>query len=105
MQRQNVRVTAQFIEYATVVRIVRFKNEGRRLLQMRVCDRDQCAGRARSNQKLQRARFWIDLDVIEARNLLSNRSTQRAHALGRAVMIAACFDAIAGSLREPGIDR
>ena len=92
MQRQNMRVAAELIEYATVIRIVRLENERRRILQMRVRDRDERPSRARRNQQLQRRRFWIDLNVIEARDLLRNGFAQLADAFRGTVMIAARLD-------------
>ena len=60
------------VEYAPVIRIVRFKNKRGTTLKMRVRNCDERARRARRNQQLQRRRFRIDLDVIEPRNLLRN---------------------------------
>jgi hypothetical protein len=70
MQRQNIRVPAKFIEYATVIWVVRFENKCGVVLEMSVRDRDESRRCTRRNQELQRRGIRIDLDVIETRNLL-----------------------------------
>src|SRR5215212_4402731 len=50
MQRQNIRTPAKLIKYLSVVWIVRFENQRRRILQMRMRDRDESGGGAGRNQ-------------------------------------------------------
>ena len=85
-------MATELVQNLTVIRIVRLENESRRIFQMRVCDRDQRSGRARRNQQLERRRLWIDLNIIEARDLLRYRIAQLAHAFRGTVVVAARLD-------------
>lgn len=83
-----MRMPAELSKYATVIRIVRLENEGRRIFQVCMSDRDQGASCTRRNQQLKRRRFWIDLNVVEACDLLRDGFAQVAHTFRRAVVIA-----------------
>jgi hypothetical protein len=71
---------------------------------MSVGNRNECRRGTGRNQQLQRCRFRVNLNVIEASNLLRNRLAQLGDTLGRAVMIPTCLDQVTGSLGQRWID-
>src|ERR1043166_17783 len=75
------------------------------MLEMRVRNRDERARGARCNQQLERRRFRIDLNVIEARNLSRHGFAQVGDAFGWTVMISAGLDYVARRLGQLRIDR